>query len=275
MDYDTLHNEILVILNQLKQSLVEFLPNLIVAALIFIVGFLIAKLIRLMVIRFVKSAHLLIPNQKIRSRVRNFIEDKPVSGVIGGILYWLLILLFLTIATETLGLPIITTWLSGVIGYLPKILSALLIGIAGVVGGIILRDLVTNAAVSTGVVYSTLLGKIIQIVVLLVTILIVIEQIGIDGSVLHNVFIITIGSLLFSMALAFGIGAKTSVSNILASHYLQKVYKIGDKVKIEDIEGIIIEITSVAVILDTTEGQTCIPSQQFLQNNTILLTRVD
>ncbi|NIR51587.1 hypothetical protein GWO43_23680 [candidate division KSB1 bacterium] len=80
--------------------------------------------------------HRLIPNQKISNKVRIFIEEKPITKVIGSILYWILIFFFVTVATETLGLPVVTTWLSGIVGYLPKILSATLIGIAGVTPGL-------------------------------------------------------------------------------------------------------------------------------------------
>ena len=88
----------------------------------------------------------------------------------------------------------------------------------------------------------------------MVTILIATNQMGIDISIVENVIIIALGSLLFGAAFAFALGAKTSISNILASYYLQKIYKVGDKVRIGDYEGRIVEINQQAVILDSTEG---------------------
>lgn len=273
MESTTLIDEFLKILNQIKDALFAFLPKLAGAVFIFLIGFLIARLVRFLVRRFINKLHFLIPNQKIRHRVKSFIEEKPVAKVISGILYWLLIIFFLTIATETLGFPIVTTWLSGIVGYLPRILTAVLIGIAGVIGGVILRDIVTTAATAAGVVNANALGIVVQVVVLLVSILIGIEQIGINVTLIESVFVIAIGALLFGAALAFGIGARTSVSNILASFYLQRIYRIGDKIRIGENEGRIIAFTPLAVILDSQDGQTCIPAQEFNKENSILLSR--
>jgi small-conductance mechanosensitive channel len=109
--------------------------------------------------------------------------------------------------------------------------------------------------------------------VILVTILIGIDQIGIDITLLESVLIIAIGALLFGAALAFGIGARTSVSNILASFYLQRIYKVGDRIRIGDQEGRITEITPLAVLLDCPEGQVCVPADGFSQKTSVLLTK--
>ncbi len=155
---------------------------------------------------------------------------------------------------------------------MPKILFASFIVIAGVVGGMILRDFITTTATTAGILYGNVLGKLVQVVIILVTVLIGVEQIGIDVTLLNSMTIIVIGALLLGAALAFGFGAQTSVKNILASYYLQKVYKVGDRVRIGEIEGRIIKITPLAVILDSTHGQMCIPAKQFNQESSVLLS---
>ena len=140
------------------------------------------------------------------------------------------------------------------------------------VGGIIVRDFIRSTAASTNIMYGNVLGKLAQGVLLLVTILIGIEQIGIDVTLLNSLIIIVVGALLLGGALAFGFGAQSSVQNILASYYLQKVYKVGDRVKLGDIEGRIIKITPLAVILDSTDGQMCVPAKQFNQESSLLLS---
>jgi hypothetical protein len=272
MDYNKLIEDLITILSRFKQSLIDFLPNLIGAIIIFLLGFLVARITRALLIRLINKVHFIIPSQSIRNRVRSFIDEKPVNKIIGGIFYWIIIFSFLTAATETLGLPVVTTWLSGIAGYLPKILFASFIVIAGLICSVILRDFVTTAATSAGILYGTVLGKLAQVILILVTILIGVEQIGIDVTLLNSVIIIIIGALLLGAALAFGFGAKTSVKNILASYYLQKIYKVGDRVKIGDIEGRIIRITPLAVIMDSPHGQMCIPAKQFNQESSVLLS---
>lgn len=114
------------------------------------------------------------------------------------------------------------------------------------------------------------MGKLAQIIIILLTGLIAFDQIGINVSILINLIIIIIGALLFGAAFAFGLGARESVSNILASYYLQKIYKVGQVIQIGGKKGRIIEITPTAVILEASEGQLYIPAKEFNKETSIL-----
>ncbi len=275
MDSTKIFDDLIRILNHFKESTFAFLPQLFMALLIFLVGLLAAHIVRIVVIRLIHQLPRLIPNQNISARFKSYIEQKPIPKVLGGILYWIFILFFLTVATETLGLPVVTTWLSGLVGYMPKILSATLITIAGITGGVILRDFTTAAVNTAGMTYGAFLGKLVQFAVLLVTLLIGIDLIGIDISLLESLVMIVIGALFLGISLSFGLGSQSSVKNILASYYLQKVYKKGDRVRIENYEGRILEITPLAVILEGAEGQICMPAHKFNQEHSILLSKDD
>jgi small-conductance mechanosensitive channel len=216
--------------------------------------------------------YILIPKPSIRTRVKGFIQDKPVSSVIGGIFFWLFFFLFLTAATETLGLPVVSAWLSVVTGFIPKILSASLIGVAGVLAGAILRDLVVAGTASAGILYGRLLGQLTMAIVILVAAFVAFDQIGINISFLQNVFVVGMAALLLGAALAFGLGSRTSVANILASYYLQRTYHVGDQIEIGERKGKIIEIGPVAVILDSPEGRICIPAREFSRRSSVLLS---
>jgi small-conductance mechanosensitive channel len=98
-----------------------------------------------------------------------------------------------------------------------------------------------------------------------------INQVGIDIQFLTNLVIIVIAALLFGAALAFGIGASTSVSNILGSFYLQKSYKEGNRVKIADIEGIIVKISPTEVHIKTKSGRVIVPAKTFNEAHSELL----
>jgi hypothetical protein len=273
MDYNKLLEDFLNILNQFKQNLFELLPNLLGAILVLAIGFVIARVAKMLTFRLINNLPKLIPQEKVKDKVTGFINEKPIARIIAGVLHWILVFFFLTVATETLGLPVVTIWFSGIVGYLPRILSAVLIGIAGIIAGIILRDLTITTASSAGIVYANLLAQLVQIIVIVVTILIGIELIGVNVSLLESLLIITFGALLFGASVAFAFGARTSVSNILASHYIQKIYKVGDKIRLGEYEGTIIEITPVAVILDSSRGRIYIPAQRFNQENSVLLSK--
>ncbi|MDY7031040.1 MAG: mechanosensitive ion channel [Thermodesulfobacteriota bacterium] len=271
MDYNQLLVDVVSLFSQLKKSIIEFLPHLFGAVVILILGFVAARLVRTLVARLIDNVYRLIPNKKIKDRVNQSLLERPISKVLSSILYWILIVFFVTAATETLGLPVVTTWLSGLTGYLPRVLTAVLIGFVGFIGGIIARDFITTAAASAGITYGNILGRTVQVTLLLITIIIGFEQIGIDMTLLMSLIMILTSALLFGSALAFGLGARTSVSNILASFYLQKTYQIGQTIKINETKGQIDQITPTAVILDSAEGTIMVPAKTFAEAISIRL----
>lgn len=256
--------------DQIRETLVGFLPNLAGAVLIFLLGVLVAYVMRSIAKRLLKNAGRLIPNKRVRERILPERMERSAE-VISKVLYWIILFFFLTAATEVLGLPVVTTWLSGVAIYLPKALVAILIGAVGVIAGLIVRDIVTSAAESAGVHYSAALGRFAYYAILLVTLFVGIQQIGVDIRFLTILMTILLSGLFLAFALAFGLGARTAVSNILASHYLQRTYREGHTVRIDGMEGKITRITPVSVILETQEGRASVPAKQFDEMISVLL----
>lgn len=148
-------------------------------------------------------------------------------------MFWVVFLFFLTAATETLGLPVLATWLSGVSRCLPRVLVAVLLVLAGLLAGNLARDAITTAAAAAGVVYGQLLGRVAQVIILLIAVVTGVDQIGIDSK--FRTLTIVIGAITGGTALAFGLGARISVSNIIASHYLRPTYRFGHTVRISDV----------------------------------------
>ena len=256
--------------DQIRQTLVGFLPNLAGALLIFLIGVLVAYVTRSIVNRLLRNAGRLIPNRRIRERLQPDRMERS-AGVISKVFYWIILFFFLTAATEVLGLPVVTTWLSGVAVYLPKALVAILIGAAGVIGGLIVRDIVSSAALSAGIHYGETLGRLAYYAILLVTLFVGVQQIGIDIQFLTILVTILLSGVFLGFALAFGLGARTAVSNILAAHYLQRIYKEGQTVRIDGMEGKISRITPVSVILETPEGRATVPAKRFDEMVSVLV----
>jgi hypothetical protein len=173
-----------------------------------------------------------------------------------------------------IGLPIVTTWLAGIAGYLPKIIIAALILVSGMISGMLLRDIITAAAVSANIVYGNILGKLTQYAIVVISVSIAIDHMGLEISFLTSMVLIMSGAIFFGSALAFGLGARPFVNDILASYYIQKFCKVGQTIKIGDMKGKIIQITPVAVITETSEGHVYTPAKMF-DEMTSLLSRED
>ncbi len=182
-----------------------------------------------------------------------------------GTVYWVILFFFVTVATETLRLPVVTTWLSGVALYLPRIIFAVLIIVAGLVGGIVLRELVTAGAASARITHPAFLGNLTRYTVITMSILIAVNEVGVDITLLTDILTLVLAALLFGAAIGFALGAKETIASIIASYYVQKQYRVGQTVAIDGVEGEIVEITPTTVVLEARDGVVCVPARRFVE----------
>ena len=262
------------IFNNLKDTIIGVIPEIFGTLLILLCGYLIAVLLRSIARRLILNTGRLMPNQKFR----NYFEPdrmKESARLISNILYWIVIAVFITIATEFVGLPILSVWLGGVLSYLPKVFIAGLILMSGFVGATVVQNLLQSATHSAGIEQSALIGRIGRYLVWLLTILIGVDQLGIEITLLVQMILIILAAMLLSGALAFGFGAKDFVSDILASNYLQRTYQVGDQIKIGDITGKIIKFSPISVIIDSADGHVSVPAKKFNELTSTLIGRKD
>jgi hypothetical protein len=78
-------------------------------------------------------------------------------------------------------------------------------------------------------------------------------------------------ALLFGFTLAFGLGARTLVSNLIAAHHLREVLEPGQEIRIGDWEGTVLEVSATAVVLDTQEGRTSVPAKLYQEQAVVML----
>ena len=259
--------------NLFIQRIAEHFPNILGSILLVLVGWLLARLLRAAIIRLSGRLDGLFHSQIRDDFLRRLGVERPASTLIGGIVFWLVFLVFFTAATETLGLPVLATWLSGVSYYLPRILVSALIILAGLFAGNLARDAIVATAGAAGLAYSELLGRAVYVIVLLVAIVTGVDQLGIESRFLTLTITVVIAALIGGAALAFGLGSRTAVSNIIAAHYLRQIYRVGQTVRIHDIYGRIAEITPTSVILDGPEGRVLVPAKDFSEVASVLITK--
>lgn len=257
--------------SRMLQGFLDYLPQLIGALVVLLLGWLIAKGVKALTLRMGRSF----------DRVPKFIRFGRISPrkqvndsvliIISNVAFWLVILFFLTSATNLMGLTMFTGWLDQVINHLPNILSGALIIVAGIIVGNLVRDATRTAAQAMPARQRALLARGAQIFSMVTMIIIGVDQIGVNITVLLTVISIVIGTMLGGVAIAFGLGSKNLVSNLIGARYLNKDYRIGEKIRVGETEGTILELSSVSVILETSEGRLTIPAKLFSENSSLLV----
>ena len=252
-------------LEQFAETVLAFLPTLLSAAAVLGGGVVLGLMFKVIVLRVAKGVSLIIARATGGQRARHVRLPWPLSVILANLLFWLTVVFFLAVAMRILGLAGIADWIAGAARYLPRALLAaaiLLIGYAFAIGA---RDATVRSGQRLQVLSSG-----VYFLVLTVAVLAALRQLGIDLVVVRSLILIAAGAAFGGLAFAFGMGASSALDNIIASYYVRRVYRPGNRVRIGGSEGEILEISPTAVVLDTATGRAMVPAKKFNQEVSVL-----
>lgn len=245
---------------------IAYLPNLIGALILLGAGWVLAKIFRAAAIRISDGVNRLMDTFMPTGRLASFRLSRRATQLIGNTVFWLIIFFVLTVASDVAELTTFSSWLKSVVGYLPHLLGGGFIILVGYLISAAIRDLISTTLSSMGIGQSELIGAAAQWATFLTAIIVGIDQVGVDVTFLIIIIAIVVGSLLGGMALAFGLGARPLVTNLIGTHYLQQQYSLGQFVRIGEHDGQILEFTPTGVILDTADGRSTVPGSAYFQD---------
>lgn len=255
------------------QKLYAFLPALLGAALLVLVGWLLGQLVSWLVRRGTRAfIGRLARHPSLGGAIESSGAGDQIPSVIAGFAFWVIFVFFLATAMEALGLPVVTASLSRVAYYLPNVLAALVVVFAGLIVGKVVGNAVARTAAGTGMAFGPAIGGTVRGTVILVAVVVAIEQVGIQANLLVVMVAVVVGAGLTGAGLAFGLGARTAVSNIIASHYVSQAYRVGQTVRVGGVEGQIVQTTPTAVFIAAPEGRVMVPANQFSEMTSVLVT---
>lgn len=195
-----------------------FLSNLLLVIVILIVGWVVAKLIKALVTKVLRSVKFDELSEKIKldSILAKGGIKYSLSELIGIICYWLALLVTFVVAVNAIGLTIAADLLNRIVLYVPNIIAAIFILILGMFVSALLSNIVQTAASNAGLFQAKLLGKVVEVVVIVFAVAITMEQLGIGAKIIELVISIILASLGLGFALAFGLGCKDMAGKFLA-----------------------------------------------------------
>lgn len=243
--------------NTFFSKIIIALPRVLGAMIILLFGWLLARLISKAIQRVLEALKF----NKLAARIKtqDFLERANVksspSELIGKFAYWILILLVIIIATDTLGWTAISEEISKLIGYLPQLLAAVVFFIVGVYIATFVRDVITGATRTLGISAGRVISSFVFYLLLILVALTALEQAGIDTSIITSNLIIIIGSVMAAAAISYGFASRTVLSNILGSFFGRKTFQMGQKIEIDGQQGTIVAMTNVSVTIQLNEKE--------------------
>ena len=201
----------------------NFFIKFLTAIVVFVVGWIVARLIKLIVIRLLKF--LRIDSVAEKAKISDFLSKGGIkytlSEIIGIIIYWVILLGVLISSLNILALTGVTNLLDKFLGYLPNVIGALIILILGTFISVFIASIVRTTLANVGVAQANLLSKVSQAVILIFAIIIALDQLKI-GTVLISAMSIILAAIGLGLALAFGLGCKDIAAKFV-SDLLEKI----------------------------------------------------
>ena len=247
-----------------------FLPNLIGGIALLLLGWLAALLVRWLILRFGKGLDAVLA---VIHRWLGQETSQPrwsVSNLVANAAFWLVLAYAVSSAAEQMGLQTFSAWIRGLLAYLPDLLISLFILFLGylLAGGV--RNLIVVISETNGFEHGLVLGQLSAGLVMAFMLVLSLSQLGLDITLFENIIALAAAALFASGALAFGLGAADAVRNVMASHYVRKAFHSGQRVRIGELQGEILELTQISVLVGTEEGQAWIPARQFMEQVAVI-----
>jgi hypothetical protein len=252
--------------SELGANLAGFLPNLIGALLILLLGWLLSRSVEILAARLLQTVGL--DRAASRLGVADLLERADLgltlSQLVAKLVFWLLLLTFVLSSVETLGLTAVTTTIDRLIAFIPSVIAATLIGIAGLLGARFVGSLVSSGAAAAGFTSAPRLGFLAQLLISGLALVIAVEQLGVDTEVLVVPFTVALGAAGFAVGLAFALGAQPVITHILAGHFLKQSLPRDSAVEIDGRRGLVERVGAVDTLLRSGETSWSIPNARLL-----------
>ncbi len=209
-------------------GVVGFVPNLVIAIVVILIGWLIAAALAKVISQVIRSV-------KLDTALTSAGFDRIISKsghtlnsgrFLGELARWFTIVVFLMAAFEILGLTQVNNFLQGVvIGYIPQVVAAVLILFVGVVVADFLQKTVVASSRAAGMANANFLGSVTKWSIWIFAALAALFQLGIGATFIQTLFTGLVVALALAFGLSFGLGGKEA-----AARYLEKLrLEISDK----------------------------------------------
>lgn len=213
MFLQTIVNNLTSSLNLGLVYLANFLPRLIAGIIILLIGLIAAGIVKWIVLAFLRAIQL----EKFLKQY-NVPEGRrglTWSNIVGEIVRWFVIILFLVPTVKTWGIPEVTEVLNRILLYLPNVLVAAIIIFLGLVIADLVYDVVQAAVRGISTQAANTAASISKWAIVIFVVLVALSQLGIAADLIRILFTGVVGMLALAGGIAFGLGGKEAAGEMI------------------------------------------------------------
>ncbi len=207
--------------NEFWQAVGGFLPNLLGAILLIIIGALVAKLAEKLVRKLVSLLNLksFQKSKAVKKTLESTDINIDLASLLGRITFWVVIVIFALAIAEVLGLDAMRDTIRDLLAYVPNVLAAIIVLTVAIAGARLVRDAIAAALARMSVDFAKPVANVSFYVIVIFGTLMALDQLGFDTTILANNITVIVAGVVFALSLAFGLGGRDVAGKIVDQLY--------------------------------------------------------
>lgn len=191
-------------------NFVDFLPKLLIAIAVLVAGWLLAKLISFAIVKVLKMITF-IPLIAEKSGMDGFLKQggikKSTIDILGILIYWLIILVTLLVAFNTLGLTEVSKLFEKITSFIPLVIAAVILLAIGLFFARFVEDALIAYGKNVGMEDINMIARLARYAIMAFVFIVALDQVKVGGQLIEHTFLILFGGIVLALALAFGLGS--------------------------------------------------------------------
>ncbi|HEX4130358.1 MAG TPA: mechanosensitive ion channel domain-containing protein [Pirellulales bacterium] len=253
--FDLSRDAVVASFNHAFSQIIALAPKVLGAVVVLVIGYVVARLLDKFVVALAQSLGLERAAERsgLNTSMKQVGIKRNVPAILGQMVFWLTMCVFLTAAFNTLGLDKVSDAFDRIVAYIPNLLVATVVVVVGLLVASFVRGLIATSADRVGVTYAESLANGCYYVLALMTFIGAFDQLQIEIGLLKELVLIAFAAVALGFGLAFGLGGREVMAGILAGYYTRQRLQAGDHVAVAGMEGIVREVGPVATVIETAE----------------------
>lgn len=249
-------------------EITKIIPSIIGAIVVLLLGWLITKL----VVRLIKKALKLAKAHKLDDKLNEIelFEGKQLHfdtiKVVSTFFKWMIYIMLLIIVSDILNLKIISEQISNFLAYLPQLFVGLIIFTLGLLFANFVKKALRSFFDSMDLSGGKMISQVVFFLLIIFISITALNQAGVNTDIITSNLTMILAAFLLSFALAFGLGAREVVADLLRTFYTRKTYEVGKKIEFEDEIYEIDSINNISIVLKNSEGKLIVPIKDIVEN---------
>lgn len=196
-----------------------------------------------------------------------------ISTFLSKLVYYLLMLIFIMMATEVLGMEIISNMVADLIAYLPRLLSAIVLFVLGIYLAEFIKNIVLAACTALGIPSAKVIATFVFYLVFLTLTISALAQASIDTALITSNLTVILGGVILAFAIGYGFASRDTMANFIASFYSKNKVKVGDVISVDGAKGQVIAMDSGSVTLQSDSKIIIVPLKKLTSETIEIFTK--